>query len=404
MINVAIMGFGNIGSGTWDVIEGNGERLLERLGDKVNVKTILDVRTFPDHPASDRMESDFRVIEEDPEIDIVVETMGGTTPAYDFVKRCLLAGKHVVTSNKALVAAHGTELIAIAKEKSRSFLFEASVGGGIPIIRTISNAFSTEAISGISGILNGTTNFILTKMDEEGASFASALAEAQRLGYAEQNPEADVEGHDTCRKTAILASLMCKKEVNYEEIYTEGITAVEDLDFSYAKQMKASIKLLGSARLEDGRLFAYVCPILISSEHILYSVKGVYNGVLVESNMLGKSMLFGSGAGKLPTAGAVVADIQDIAADLTANRPLGWGKETMPVEEMEKSSHRYFVRFGGSDQEYIDHCLRVFGKSVLYRVEGADEFGILTGFMREKDFLAVLEGMKDCIKFLRADL
>lgn len=286
------------------------------------MKYILDLRDFPGSPVEDKIVHDFQVIADDPEVQIVVETMGGLNPAYPFVKTCLEAGKNVVTSNKALVATHGTELLAIAREKQVNFQFEASVGGGIPIIRPLYECLMGEQIQEITGILNGTTNFILTKMDKEGASFDAVLKEAQELGYAERNPEADVEGYDTCRKIAILTAMATGKEVDFEDIQTEGITKITDVDFKYADKMGTSIKLFGTSRMNGDQVFAWVAPLMIGKSHPLYAVNDVFNGIMVKGNMLGTSMFYGSGAGKLPTASAVVADIIEEAKNLHHNIPL----------------------------------------------------------------------------------
>lgn len=404
MISVAIMGFGTVGAGVYDVISANKEKIQRVIGDTIEVKKILDLREFPGSEVEGLITHDFADIENDDKINVVVETMGGTGAAYEFVKRSLLAGKHVTTSNKALVAAYGSELMEIARNNNINFLYEASVGGGIPIIRTIAESLAGEEIKEITGILNGTTNYILTKMDKEGESFEKALAKAQELGYAEANPEADVEGHDTCRKIAILSSLASGKFVDFNDIYTEGITKIESMDFEYAKLMKTSIKLFGDARLEDGKLYAYVCPVMVSGNHTLYAVEDVFNGIMVEGNMLGKSMYYGSGAGKLPTASAVVGDIIEIAKNLDTNLPISWVSEKMEVEEMSSSSHRYFVRIQGRSSELIERCERIFGSSTSYLLEGYDEFAILTGYMREKDFMKVAEGLDGIIKFIRAKI
>lgn len=290
MMYAAIMGYGTIGSGVAEILENCRERIARSAGQEIVLKYVLDLREFPDSPVADRIVHDFQQIEEDEQVTLVVETMGGLEPAYPFVKACLNAGKHVVTSNKALVAAHGTELLQIARDKKVNFFFEASVGGGIPIIRTLYRCLAGERIQEITGILNGTTNYILTKMDREGASFEDALKEAQDLGYAERNPEADVEGYDTCRKIAILTAMMTGREVDYEDIYTEGITRITDMDFRYAKKMGMSVKLLGISRIRNGEVYARVAPVMIGKEHPLYAVSGVYNGILVKSDMLGTSM------------------------------------------------------------------------------------------------------------------
>lgn len=404
MIRIAILGFGTIGSGVYEIIEGSREMLFEKLGEEIEVKTILDRRMFSDAQIAKKLVRTIEEIEEDQEIALVVETMGGTEPAYDYVRRSLLAGKHVVSSNKALVAAHGTELLELAEERGVCFLFEASVGGGIPLLRSIAESMAGERIHSVFGILNGTTNYILTQMDEEGENFEEALGRAQELGYAEKEPEADIEGYDTCRKIAILAAIVTGREVRFEEIYTEGITGIEKTDFEYAQKMGASIKLFGSMQYEDGKLYAYVCPKMIAAGELFYGVKGVYNAVMIESERLGRTMLYGSGAGKLPTAGAVVADIISACRQGRNRFFASWSSEPLEVEEMEKTTHRYFIRFAGTKEGDIDHCVRAFGKSEAIYLEGRDEFAILTGFMREKDLKAVLSNIPGLIKFIRADL
>lgn len=404
MINVAIMGFGTIGSGVYEYIRDNNEKLKAALGTDVKVNKILELRDFKGSEIEKLIVGDVSSITNDEETTVVVECMGGTSPAYEFVKASLLAGKHVVTSNKALVAAHGTELLQIARDKNINFLFEASVGGGIPIIRTVTEALVGEEIADIEGILNGTTNFILTKMDEDGEDFEVALKTAQELGYAERNPEADIEGHDTCRKIAILSSLVSGKEVNFEEIYTEGITKIDSKDFKYAKQLKASVKLLGTARIENGKLYSYVCPTMVGKRHMLYAVSDVFNGVLVKGNKLGDCMLYGSGAGKFPTASAVVADIIEIGKNLHSNIKLGWSAEKISVGDIKETSRRYFVRVEGSETKLGAKCEKIFGASRIYRIEGEKEFAFLSELMKEKDFLDKAEQMPEIIKFIRAEL
>ena len=287
MMYAAIMGYGTIGSGVAEILEGSREKVAKGAGQEIALKYVLDLREFPDSPVADRIIHDFEKIEKDPQVRLVVEAMGGLNPAYPFVKACLNAGKHVATSNKALVAAHGTELLAIAREKGVNFFFEASVGGGIPIIRTLYRCLMGEEIQEITGILNGTTNYILTKMEKEGASFSDVLKEAQELGYAEKDPEADIKGYDTCRKIAILTSLVTGKEVDYQDIYTEGVTTVTDMDFRYAKKLGASIKLFGTSRMEGEAVHAWVAPVMVGKNHPLYGVGGAYNGIIVKSYKLG---------------------------------------------------------------------------------------------------------------------
>ena len=388
MIKTAIMGYGTIGSGVAEVLEQNKDVIAKQVGQEVELKYVLDLREFLDSPVADRIVHDFKVIEQDEEVRIVVEAMGGLNLAYPFVKACLLAGKHVATSNKALVAAYGTELLAIAREKGVNFLFEASVGGGIPIIRPMYRCLMGERIEEITGILNGTTNFILTKMDKEGESFENALKEAQNLGYAERNPEADVEGHDTCRKIAILTAMATGREVDYEDIYTEGITRITDIDFKYAEKMGTSIKLFGTSRIKDGKVNAFVAPVMIQKNNPLYSVNDVFNGIMVKGNMLGVSMFYGSGAGKLPTASAVVADIIEAAQNLDHNLAIGWSGEKQAIESMDQARFRYFVRVAGSCRNKEQDVKRAFGKVEVVELYGMDEFAVLTSEMSEGEFRA----------------
>jgi homoserine dehydrogenase len=398
MINVAIMGYGTIGSGVFQVIKENNKVLKEEVWDDIQVKLILDHKDIEDEDCKDKQVKDFSLIENDPEINIVVETMGGLSPAYDFVKRCLLAGKHVVTSNKALVAAYGTELLKIAAKNNVNFMFEASVGGGIPVIRTMAKAFAGERIKEIKGILNGTTNFILSKMDDENESFEEALKEAQDLGYAEKNPEADVEGYDTCRKIAILSSLATGKEVNYEEIYTEGITRIEKIDFAYAKKLNSSIKLLGCSSFISDKLYSYVCPVLVSKDDPLFMVRGVFNGIMVEGNMLGKSMLYGSGAGKLPTASAVVADIISCARHKKINIPMGWNEDKLKVEDFNESVHKYLVRVKETDENKVRE---IFGEVEIIKIPEVSEYAFLTDSLKENEFTKKANELGGVIKFIR---
>ena len=403
MIQVAIMGYGTIGSGVAEVLEQNREKIAEAVGEEVALKYVLDLRDFPDSPVADKIIHDFKVIEEDPEVSIVVETMGGLNPSYPFVKACLLAGKNVTTSNKALVAAYGTELLEIAREKSVNFMFEASVGGGIPIIRPLYRCLNGEKIEEITGILNGTTNYILTKMDKCGATFESALKEAQDLGYAERNPEAEVEGHDTCRKIAILTAMATGHEVNYEDIYTEGITKITDVDFRYAEKMGASVKLFGTSQIDGDKVHAWVAPVMIGKDHPLYMVSDVFNGILVEGNMLGTSMYYGSGAGKLPTASAVVADIIEEAQNLKSNVRLGWDAKRLEIEPMLSSRHRYFVRVAGTLADKEKTVEEAFGEVEKIVLDGTGEFAFVTDEMPEASFMAKKAELEaEVLQFIRA--
>ena len=311
MVNIAVMGYGTVGSGVVEVINTNGARINQRIGDELQIKYVLDLRDFPGDPIQEKIVHDFDTIVNDPEVQIVVEVMGGIEPAYTFVKKCLLAGKSVATSNKALVAKHGAELLSIARERDINFLFEASVGGGIPIIRPLNSSMTADEIEEITGILNGTTNYMMTKMFYEGSDYDDVLKEAQEKGYAERNPEADVEGYDACRKIAILSSLISGQQVDFEDIYTEGITKISKEDMMYAKAMGMTIKLLATSKRQGDLLQAIVAPYLLRKEHPLYSVNDVFNAIFVHGNVLGDAMFYGSGAGKLPTASAVVADVVD---------------------------------------------------------------------------------------------
>jgi len=390
-MKAAIMGFGTIGSGVFEVLDKNRKLIEKRAGEPIEVTQILDLREFPGSPIEKLVVHDVKKIVNDPKIGIVVETMGGTRPAYEFVKSCLLAGKHVVTSNKALVAAHGTELIRIAAEKRVSFLFEASVGGGIPIIRPLVECLGGEEIEEISGILNGTTNYILTKMDEEGWSFEEALKSAQELGYAERDPEADIAGYDTCRKIAILTAVATGKEVNYEEIPTEGIKRITSLDSSYAARMGAAIKLFGTSILQNGRSYLEVAPVLVDAKDPLCSVTDVFNGIKVVGNMLGTSMFYGSGAGKLPTASAVVGDMISAVRHGKEPETIGWSSEKLEIHSVSELPRKYFARFEGSRTDRKAIVEESFGKVKWMKLDGKDEFAILTGEMTGDAFDAAAE-------------
>ena len=388
MIHVAVLGYGTVGSGVVEVIETNKEAIDKRSAANLNIKYILDLRDFPGDPYEDKVVHDYDVILKDPEIAIICETMGGLHPAYEFSKQALLAGKSVCTCNKELVASHGPELIRIARENHCNYLFEASVGGGIPIIRPLNYSLTAEKIDSITGILNGTTNYILTKMDKEGADFEEVLKEAQEKGYAERNPEADVEGYDACRKIAILSSLMCGKNVGYEEIYTEGITKISAIDFLYAKQMDKSIKLLAMSRDREDGFFAMVAPFLISRSHPLYSVNGVFNAVYVHGNMLGDSMYYGRGAGKLPTASAVVSDVVDCARHLGKTVMCFWENEDVRVADIETDQGKYFVRVGSGQREAV---MEVFESLAEISVGISEEFAFITKVMPEREFNEKIE-------------
>lgn len=383
MIQVAVLGYGTVGSGVVEVIEKNKKEINKKSGEELNVKYILDLRKFPGDPYENKVVHDVEMILRDPEIKIICETMGGINPAYDFTKRALLSGKSVCTSNKELVAAHGPELIRIAHANRCNYLFEASVGGGIPIIRPLNYSLTAEKIDAITGILNGTTNYILSKMEREGADFESVLKEAQEKGYAERNPEADVEGHDACRKIAILSSLMTGKNVDYEDIYTEGITKITATDFVYARAMNKTIKLLAQSKEVDGKLYAMVSPFMIQKDHPLAMVNDVFNAVFVHGNMLGDSMYYGKGAGKLPTASAVVSDVVDCARHIGKVIMCFWEDEKVALTGLEQASRRFFVRVDSSKER---QAIEVFKQMAVIEADVADEFAFVTEEMTEKEF------------------
>lgn len=398
MIHVAVLGYGTVGSGVVEVIETNKKDINKRAAAELNIKYILDLRDFPGDPYEDKVVHDYNMILNDPEVTIICETMGGINPAYDFSKKALLSGKSVCTSNKELVANHGPELIRIARENHCNYMFEASVGGGIPIIRPLNYSLTAERIDSITGILNGTTNYILTKMDKEGVGFEEVLKEAQEKGYAERNPEADVEGYDACRKIAILSSLMCGKNVKYEEIYTEGITKISAEDFLYAKQMNKSVKLLGMSRDKENGFFAMVAPFMIPKDHPLYCVNDVFNAVYVHGNMLGDSMYYGRGAGKLPTASAVVSDVVDCARHPGKTVMCFWENEDVKVESIENDQGKFFVRVAADRKE---SAMEIFGSLAEVNVGIAGEFGFMTQVMTEKEFNEKIEAIGGCINRIR---
>ena len=386
MINIAVLGYGTVGSGVVEVIRTNHELINKRAGEEIKIKYVLDLREFPGDPVEEILVHDFEQIVNDPEVKIVVEVMGGTGAAYTFTKRALEAGKSVCTSNKALVAQYGPELMEIAKEKKINFLFEASCGGGIPIIRAINGSLTADEIDEVSGILNGTTNYMLDKMITEGADFNTVLKEAQEKGYAEADPTADVEGQDACRKIAILSSLAYGKFLNFENVYTEGITKITPEDMEYAREMGRSIKLLGtSKKLGDDSFYALVAPFLVGQENPLYGVKGVFNSIFVHGNMLGDAMFYGSGAGKLPTASAVAADVVEAAKHLHDTIPNNWSNEEMILMEPDSVEGRFFVRVTDTSLDEVD---KAFGKveAVIEPDSLPEEFGFITGKMTQGEY------------------
>lgn len=385
MVKIAVLGYGTVGSGVVEVLNTNHDSIAKKAGEAIDVKYVLDLRDFPGDPIQEKIIHDYNIILNDDEVRIVVEVMGGEEPACTFVKQALMAGKHVATSNKALVASHGAELVAIAREHNVNFMFEASVGGGIPIIRPLLASLTADKIEEITGILNGTTNYVLTKMGEDGLDYEDVLKKAQEKGYAERNPAADVEGYDACRKIAILASLAYGHQVDYEDIYTEGITKITEKDFLYAKKLGVAIKLLATCSRSGEKVFAMVSPMMIGQDHPLYNVSGVFNAIFVRGNMLGDAMFYGRGAGKLPTASAVVADVVEEVRHMNTNIRLTWNPEKLHLADMKEASHRFFVRVSGSVSDKGEQVSRLFGNvSFVQAVDG--EFGFVTENMEEKVF------------------
>jgi len=382
MVKVAILGYGTVGSGVYEIIRDNSFD-YEALN-PIGVKYILDIRDFPDHPEKELFTKNFDDILNDDEVYCVVEAMGGLHPAYEFTKALLSKGVNVVTSNKELVATHGPELLKIAKDMNVNYLFEASVGGGIPIIKPMCSSLMSNKIQKIIGILNGTTNFILTEMIENNKDFDEALLDAQNKGYAERDPSADVEGHDACRKLAILSSLAWSEYVNYKDIETEGITKITLDDVKYAEKFGYVIKLIGYAEKKD-KLFARVSPMLVSKKYPLSGVCGVFNAIVVKGNYLGTSMFYGRGAGKFPTASAVVADVIDSVRHLGAKKQyLEWNPAADDyMLACHDSSNKYFVRSTAA-KEQIES---LFGNVVFADGVKSGETGFITEFMTEKEFL-----------------
>ena len=369
MAEIAVLGHGVVGSGVLEVLLTHKDSIAKRAKEEIHVKRILDLREFPQLPYSGLFTKDFQEILDDPEIKIVVEVMGGLEPAFSYTKACLEKGKSVVTSNKELVAQKGAELLALAQKNNLNFLFEASVGGGIPIIRPISQCLAANEVTEIAGILNGTTNFILTKMIREGMAFADALHLAQQLGYAERDPSADVEGVDACRKICILASLAYGTHVYPDSVHTEGITAITKEDVGYASAWGGVIKLIGEAKmLENGRLHILVSPMFISRESQLANVDDVFNGILVRGDATGDVVFYGKGAGKLPTASAVVADVIDCVRHLRSNRKILYWEDAKPdyVEPWDVTPQDVFVRVTGEgdSDSLFDRAQQVFPKAV----------------------------------------
>lgn len=404
MINIGVLGYGTVGSGVVEVLNTNQDSINKRANEEINIKYVLDLRDFPEDPIQDKIVHDYDTILNDDEVQIIVEVMGGVEPAYTFVKSALLAGKSVCTSNKELVAKHGCELLEIAREKNINFLFEASVGGGIPIIRPLNSSLTADEIDEITGILNGTTNFILSKMTFEGLDFDTVLKDAQDRGFAERNPEADVEGYDACRKIAILSSLAFGNQVDYEDIYTEGITKITAEDIKYAKVMGKAIKLLASSKRVGDSFYAMVAPFLIPSEHPLYSVNNVFNGIFAHGNVLGDVMFYGSGAGKLPTASAVVADVVDAAKHMNRNIMQLWSNKKLELADISTAKRRFFVRISGDANEKLAEIENIFGKVEVITVPDlTNEFGFITEVLTEAQYKEMANNCQDILNRIRIE-
>lgn len=381
---VAIMGFGVVGSGVYEVLTKNADSISGKIEKNIEVKYILDIVDHKGTGFDDKFIKDFSIIENDPEISVAIEVIGGVNPAYDFTKKCLEAGKSVVTSNKELVATKGAELLKIAKEHGVKYLFEASVGGGIPIIRPLRYCLAGNKVEKIAGIVNGTTNFILTKMFEENMSFEDALSLAQKLGYAERNPAADIEGHDACRKICILSSLISGKHIYPEKVYTKGITEITSQDVEAATFLGYTIKLVAFCKvLSDNNMQILVAPMLIPKESRLHTTKDVFNNIVVNANAVGQASFFGPGAGKLPTASAVVSDIIECIKNEKIDEPIMWqdSDNDIVIDHME-GSFSFFGRAKKSDTIVS----KISSLLPIKSFELNDEILFITDEVIEKDF------------------
>lgn len=401
MVNVAVLGYGTVGSGVVEVLGRNAKVLEKNAGEEINLKYVLDLKEFPGTPIEKKVVHDFNIILNDDEVSVIVEVMGGVNPAYSFVKSALLKGKSVCTSNKELVAKHGAELLGIAAQKNVNFFFEASVAGGIPIIRPLEQCITADEILEVSGILNGTTNFMLTKMEKEGASYDGVLKEAQKLGYAERNPEADVEGFDAGRKIAILSSIVCRKQVDFENVYNEGITGVTAEDFAYAAKLGVTIKLVAKSCVTADGMYVMVTPRMLRYGKPLASVHDVVNAVCVKGNMLGDVMFYGAGAGKLPTASAVVSDIVDAVRHAGEYTDNGWSQEKQELISIDEVENCFYVRMEGKASEKEEELKKLFGGVTLCENVIDGEFAFVTGSVKEAEFakaICSLKGVKNRIR------
>lgn len=404
MVNIAVLGYGTVGSGVVEVIQTNQEIVNKRAGQEVNIKYVLDLREFEGDPIQKILVHDYDTILNDKDVKVVVEVMGGVEPAHTFVKQALENGKSVCTSNKEMVAKYGAELIQIAEDNNVNFLYEASVGGGIPIIRPLTSSLTCDDITEVSGILNGTTNYILTKMRDEGAAFADVLREAQEKGYAERNPKADIEGYDACRKIAILTSLVCGQQVDYEDVHTEGITKITEKDFLYAKALKGSIKLLGTYQRMDGKAYVMVAPMIVSEKHPLYHVDGVFNAIFVHGNMLDDAMFYGRGAGKLPTASAVVSDVVDEVKHMGKNIMQIWEPGKLELGNFDEWKHKFLVRIQSADIDDVDmeDVKEAFGDVLYIKAPGVEnETAFVTTPMEEGKFKEAIQKFNGVLNTVR---
>ena len=389
MQNIAVIGYGVVGSGTVELFEKNREEICRKIGRDCDIKYICDLRDFPGDKYEDKLVKDFNVILNDDEIEVVAEVVGGATFAYEYTKKLLAAGKSVVTSNKELVATHGAELFEIAKDHDCNYLFEASVGGGIPIIRPLNKCLAGNSIEQISGILNGTTNFILTKMIKDQMDFDSALKMAQELGYAEADPTADVEGHDACRKICILGSLAFGKHIYPQYVHCSGISRITLDDVEYAENAGYSIKLIGTVKPEsEGRISAIVCPRLVEKSSLLSSVDDVYNAITVKGDGVGDVLFYGKGAGKLPTASAVVGDIIDCLKHKDRRIMIDWEDcrdkgYVLPYKQIKNSM---YVRIKAKNAEELKPVISELFEKVMYLERNGrpdDELAFITPVMVE---------------------
>lgn len=397
MVNIAILGYGTVGSGVVEVLSTNMESINKKAGKDIQIKYVLDLKEFPGTPVEHILTKNYDDILNDDSVKVIAEVMGGVEPAYTFVKQALLKGKSVVTSNKALVAKHGPELLEIAENGDVNFLFEASVGGGIPIIRPLNKSLTADEIYEITGILNGTTNFILTQMTKDGADFDEVLKEAQDKGYAEADPSADVDGDDACRKIAILSSLAFHMHVDFEDIYTEGIRKITDKDIAYAKLAKREIKLLATSKKVDDKVYARVAPVMLDEEHPLSNVSDVFNAIFVKGNVIGDVMFYGHGAGKLPTASAVVADIVDAVKHMNKHMIQHWSSKKLNLMSIDDVPVEMFIR-AKTDfySAAVDDIKSLFGTVKFLKLDNQEEeVAFISGEKTEKDYRELIKKLAD---------